>query len=36
MLHAALSRGPLPRVPKLMPLGQIWSHPGGRKFYLGL
>ena len=36
ILHAASSGGPLPRVPKLMPWGQIWPHPGGHKFYLGL
>ena len=36
ILHAASSSGPLRRVPKLMPWGQIWPHPGGHKFYLGL
>ena len=36
ILHVASSSGPLRRVPKLMPWGQIWPHPGGHKFYLGL
>ena len=35
ILHAASSSGPLPRVPKVMPWGQIWPHPGGHKFYMG-
>ena len=28
-LNVALSSGPLPRVPKLYPWGQIWPRPGG-------
>ena len=32
ILHVALSSGLLPRVP----WGQIWPHPGGHKFYIGL
>ena len=32
VLHAAASSGPLPRMPKLMPWGQIWPHPGDTSF----
>ena len=36
ILHLALSSRPLPRVPKLQPWGQIWPHPGGHMFHMGL
>ena len=35
ILHVALSSRPLPKVPKLQPLGQIWPNPRDLKFYMG-
>ena len=36
ILHVEFSGGPVPRVPKLEPCGELWPCHGGHKFHMGL